>query len=158
MSQLPSHNARLLMGYEPFGWQLHTDRSQSARCGQRANRLHRFIAFQREKIGVRQATYICAARQVLQVFTISRSRLILLTPETQIRIWPATSSDSGKCSCGESSPKEANEVCFLIIIFTLTNLFSRDRTFQASLIIINSQSQKQEMQHESLQKVLSCSF
>lgn len=51
-----------------------------------------FRAFQREKIGVRQAVCICAVCRVLQVFTIGRSRLILLTPETQIRICPATSN------------------------------------------------------------------
>lgn len=89
---------------------------------------------EREEL-VRQAVWICEGWWVPQVFTFVRSSLILLTPETQIRIWPAIA----KCSCGYSSPTEANRVCFLITIFTLTNLFNRASMFQAGLGHTNNQ-------------------
>lgn len=84
---------------------------------------------------------MCTACWVLQVFVIGGPRLTLLTLKLRSEpgLQPLTSSDSGKCSCGESSPKEANDVSFLITIFTLTNLFNWARTFQEGLEHISNQ-------------------
>lgn len=91
--QLPSHNVLVCwwsMNFLADSSTLTTHSQQDVGRGQTDKT--DFRAFQIEETGVRWAVCICAAWRVLQIFTISRSRLILLTPETQIRIWLATSN------------------------------------------------------------------